>query len=110
MSPNVKVLLDECLDRRLAKRLVGHVVQTVRQAGWAAYTNGQLLARAASEFDVFITFDCNLPHQQNLMNYSLAVIILRARTNNIVDLAPLVPKLPATLPTAPKGEATVFGP
>ena len=108
MPPNVNVLLDECLDRRLAKRLVGHVVQTVRQAGWSAYTNGQLLARAASEFEVFITFDRNLPHQQNLKKYSLAVIVLQARTNNIVDLAPMVPKILAALLLAPKGEATVI--
>ena len=71
MLPSVNVLLDECLDRRLAKRLVGHVVQPVQQAGWSAYTNGQLLARAASEFEVFITFDRNLAHQQNLRNTPL---------------------------------------
>ncbi len=49
------MLLDECVDRRLAEHILGHDVKTVPEAGWAALKNGELLGRAEQEFDVFIT-------------------------------------------------------
>jgi uncharacterized protein DUF5615 len=51
----VKILLDECVDRRLAKDIAGHEVKTVPQMGWAAIKNGELLCRAEKDFDVFVT-------------------------------------------------------
>jgi hypothetical protein len=59
------VLLDECVDRRLAADIRGHDVKTVPDAGWASLTNGELLGRAQYEFDVIVTVDRNLPFQQN---------------------------------------------
>ena len=101
----MKILLDECLDRRLAKDIAEHEVKTVPQMGWAAIKNGELLARAEKEFDVFVTVDRNLSFQQHLPRYSIAVIVLRARSNRLQDLRPLVPKLLEVLPTAKRGEA-----
>ena len=49
----MRILLDECIDRRLAKDLVGHEVRTVPQMGWAGILDGDLLPLAAGEFDVF---------------------------------------------------------
>lgn len=40
----MRVLLDECLPRRLGLELSGHMVSTVPQAGWAGISNGKLLA------------------------------------------------------------------
>jgi len=51
--------MDECLDWRLARDIVGHEV-TARQMGWATTKNGELLALAAEHFDVFVTVDRNL--------------------------------------------------
>jgi hypothetical protein len=65
----VKLLLDECVDRRFAKELQGHFVKTVPQMGWATIKNGELLALAEKEFDVFITVDRNLSFQQNLSKF-----------------------------------------
>jgi uncharacterized protein DUF5615 len=62
----VKILLDECVDWRLARDLVGHDVKTARQMQWTAIKNGELLALAPAEFDVFVTVDRNLSFQQNL--------------------------------------------
>ncbi len=56
----MKVLLVECLDRRLAKDLIGFEVKTVPQMGWAGVKNGNLMSLAEEEFDVFITVDRNL--------------------------------------------------
>jgi Domain of unknown function (DUF5615) len=56
----VRVLLDECVDWRLAREIVGHDVRTARQMGWTAITNGELLTLASEHFDVFVTVDRNL--------------------------------------------------
>ena len=101
----MKILLDECLDRRLARDIAGHEVKTVPQMGWATIKNGELLTLAEKEFDVFVTVDRNLSFQQHLPRYNIAVVVLRARSNRLQDLRPLVSKLLAVLPMAKHGEA-----
>ena len=56
----MKVLLDECVDRRLARDIVGHDVRTARQMGWTMIKDRELLALATGRFDVFVTVDRNL--------------------------------------------------
>ncbi len=70
----MKLLLDECIDRKFAQEFVGYEIKTVPQMGWAGIKNGQLLAEG--EFDVFITVDRNLSFQQNLSQFNIAVIVL----------------------------------
>ena len=59
----------------------------------AALKNGELLALAATHFDVFITADRNLSFQQDIVSFPIAVVVLQARTNRLADLRPLVPRL-----------------
>jgi len=105
----VRVLLDECVDRRLVDDIEGHDVVTVPDAGWAALQNGELLARAQGEFDAFITVDRNLPFQQDLVRFSIAVIVLRAASIRVGDLRSLIPQLLTALPSARRGEVTWIG-
>jgi len=105
----MRVFLDENLPRKLARELAGHDVRTARQMYWNTIKNGKLLALVAPEFDAFVTMDRGLEHQQHLGRLDLAVIVLRASSNKLADLLPLVPELLATLPTAPKGTATSVG-
>jgi len=58
----MRVLLDECLPKRLKRELAGHEVQTVPEAGWAGRENGELLQLAAGKFDAFITIDRSLAY------------------------------------------------
>ena len=102
----MKLLLDECVDARLAREILGHDVTTVPKAGWAGATDQQVLERAERAFEVFVTTDRNLEFQQNLSSYDLVVIVLEAKTNRLVDLKPLVPSLLAVLPTARRRVAT----
>lgn len=67
----MKVLLDECVDRRLAREIVGHDVRTARQMGWTAIANGELLALASEQFEVFVTVDRNLSFQQIFLPFGL---------------------------------------
>lgn len=87
----MKVLLDECLPKKLKREVAAEVVRTVPEMGWASIINGALLRLAAREFDVFLTNDQNLEHQQNLKKLDLAIVVLVAGTNDIVDLQPLMP-------------------
>jgi hypothetical protein len=99
----VKVFLDECVDWRLARDIVGHDVKTARQMGWTTIKNGELLALAAGQFDVFVTVDRNLSFQQNLVAYSIAVVVLHAKTNRLGDLRPLAPRLLSVIQSASPG-------
>jgi hypothetical protein len=99
----VKVLLDECVDWRLGRDIVGHDVKTAGQMGWTAIKNGELLALAEEQFDVFVTVDRNLSFQQNLSALSIAVIVLYAKTNRLADLRPLVSKVLAAIESALPG-------
>jgi hypothetical protein len=102
----MRILLDECVDQRLAREIVGHFVSTVPQMGWANIKNGELLRRAEREFDVLITVDANLAFQQNVPKFDLAVIVLHAPTNRLADLRLVVPQLLRELPNAAHGRVT----
>lgn len=93
----MRVLLDECLPRKLKHDVRADFVRTVPEMEWASIENGALLRLAESEFDVFLTRDRNLEYQQNLKNFDLAVIVLLARSNNIDDLRPLMPAANAAI-------------
>ena len=88
----MRILLDECLPAELAEELVGHEARTVQQEGWSSLENGALLSRASGQFSVFITVDKHIERTQQL-SVDLAVVTLRARTNRIESLRPLVPEL-----------------
>jgi len=105
----VKVLLDECVDWRLARDIVGHDVKTAGQMGWTTIKNGELLALASEAFDVFVTVDRNLSFQQNLASFSIAVVVLHAKTNRLADLTPLAPSLLRGIESARRGAVTVVG-
>lgn len=101
----MRILPDECLDRRLAKDLIGLEVKTVPQMGWAGVKNGNLMKLAEAEFDVFITVDRNLSFQQNLPKFDIAVLVIRSKSNRLADLQPFAPKIIEILPGLKKGEA-----
>ncbi len=100
----MRLLVDECVDWRLVRDLREHETRTVKQAGWENLDDGELLKLAALEFDIFITVDKDLPNEQNLRKFEIAVIILRARTTRLADLRELLPLLLDALAKARKGE------
>lgn len=105
----MELLLDECVDRRLTGHLRGHSVETVPRMGWATIKNGRLLDLAEQRFDAFLTVDRNLSFQQNVNEYDIAVLVLHARTNRLVDLQPLVPEVLRVLPHVKSGQVVSVG-
>ncbi len=105
----MRVVLDECLPKRLTGELLGHEARTVQQMGWSGITNGELLALIGRRFDAFITVDSNLAYQQNLGALPVAVIVLHAPSNKIEDLRPLLPRLLLALTAINPGELISIG-
>jgi hypothetical protein len=83
----VHVLLDEHIPVGFASALEGHEVSTVRGEGWMGLRNGALLdAAATAGFDVFLTNDRSIEHQQNLAKLELGIVVLDAPSNKLSDL------------------------
>ena len=89
----MRILLDESLPKDLAPLIAGHEVTTVHAAGWSSVKNGKLLALAATKFDLFLTADLNLEHQQNLSTLPIAVVVLFVRRTRVQAIEPLIPEL-----------------
>jgi Domain of unknown function (DUF5615) len=89
----MRILLDEDLPWPVCSLLVGHLVVPVQKMGWSGTRNGKLLALAATHFDVLLTMDGNLEFQQNLATLPIAVLVVDAISNRMVDLAPLAPAI-----------------
>jgi predicted nuclease of predicted toxin-antitoxin system len=89
----MRVLVDECLPRRLKAALHDHECSTVPEAGFAGKKNGELLALAAGRYDVLITIDAGMPYQQNLAGHEISLVLLSAKSNRLADLEPLVPEI-----------------
>lgn len=88
----MRLLLDECTPRRLKREFTGYEITTVAEAGFKGLKNGSLLRAAEGKFDVLITVDKNILHQQNLAKLPLAIIILSSYSNRFESLLPLIPK------------------
>jgi hypothetical protein len=56
----LKILLDESAPRLIKTSLPEFSISTVQEMGWAGLKNGELLALAEKQFDVFITADRQL--------------------------------------------------
>jgi len=105
----VRVLLDACVPRRLSRELPEHEVRTAPQMGWGDLGDGPLLDAIVGRFDVLITVDKSLPKQQRISTRPFAVVVLRAKTNRLIDLLPLVSALHMTLDKLRPGEVYELG-
>ena len=89
----MRLLLDECVPRKIKFLFAaaGMLCETVRDAGWSGKENGELLSLAEQHYDVLVTIDRNIRHQQNLLGRSLSILIICAISNDYEDIRPQVP-------------------
>jgi len=104
----MKILIDECLPRKLKNALPEHEVKTVPEAGWAGKKNGELLLLMVGTFDVFITIDSNLEYQQQLQSLSVSFVVLSAKNNKLDTLMPLMPAVRKALQTLQPGQVVII--
>ena len=102
----MKVLLDECVDRRLKRLLPEHEVYTVTNMRWNGLKNGALMGVAIDGgFDMLLTIDKNLEFQQNLKKYDIILAVFDVKQNSVKLFEPLMPVFEQQLPTFVKGNA-----
>ena len=105
----MRLLIDECLPRALKQLLAEHECRTVQEMGWSAKRNGELLLLAEKGFDVFVTVDQGIEYEQNLANRKITLLVLGARSNQIEDLAPIIPAALAALRGVQPGQIVSVG-
>ena len=91
----MRILLDECLPKDLARELPGHQVKTVPQAGWASISNGKPLRLIAEsgQFELFVTVDKRLPQQNQTSSLPFAIVLLRVKSNRMIHVLPFAPEI-----------------
>jgi predicted nuclease of predicted toxin-antitoxin system len=95
----MRLLLDECMSRRLKRYFIGHETLTINEAGFKGLKNGKLLRNAGKDLDAIITVDKNIEYQHNKSKLPIAILILLARSNRYESLLPLMPKVLEILET-----------
>lgn len=100
----MRILIDECLPRKLKHEFAGHEIYTVPEMGWAGLKNGALLREMRGKFDAFVTVDGNLTYQQNISSSQIAVIVLKSINNKFAALLPLMVEVRERLSTISPGE------
>ena len=99
----MKVIFDHGTPRPLRNHLTGHAVDTAAEKGWSELSNGDLLEHAEKEgYEVLVTPDQNIRHQQNLIRRRIAVLVLRS--NRWPRIRPKVEEVAAALACIQAGE------
>ena len=88
----------------------GHDVRAAPEMGWGDLDNGDLLDAMEGLFEALVTVDRRLPQEQHIKDRTFGVVVLRARSNRLADLLPLVPDLLASLETLVAGAVKELGP
>jgi len=108
----MRILIDECLPARLKNSFSrhGHECKTVQDVGIANKKNGELLSLADGMWDVLLTIDRNIKFQQNMTGRKISVLVLRANSNRLTDLLPLIPACLSALASIQGGQVIEVGP
>lgn len=104
----MKILIDECLPRKLKHELPDHEVNSVPEAGWAGTKNGELLKLMSGVYDVFVTVDSNMQHQHVLEDLQVGFIVLSAHNNKLETLLPLMDDVRAALEWIQPGQVVTI--
>ena len=105
----MKILLDECVTKRLKKYLEEFVVFTIRELELSGIKNGKLMAYCVeNKFDILLTIDKNLMHQQNLDKYPVTIVVLNCFTSKIEELITFLPSFKSQVETLQKQKAYII--
>ncbi|MBP6431338.1 MAG: DUF5615 family PIN-like protein [Ferruginibacter sp.] len=105
----MKILLDECVTKRLKKYLNEFNVFTVNELGWSGIKNGKLMTLCIEHnFDILLTIDKNLMHQQNLENYPVSIVVINCFTSKIEDIITYIPSFVNQIPLLEKSKAYII--
>ncbi len=102
----MKILLDECVTKRLKPFLSDYEIFTVSDMSWNGIKNGRLIALCVdNDFDILLTIDKSLMFQQNTYKFNLAIVVLNCFTSKIEELILFMPSFKTQLNTFQKFQA-----
>ena len=105
----MKILLDECVTKRLKNHLLEFEVFTVRELELSGINNGELMTYCAeNNFDILLTIDKNLMHQQNLDKYPVTITVLNCLTSKIEELVTFLPSFKLQVNNLQKHQAYII--
>ena len=105
----MKILLDECVTKRLKRHLEEFEVYTVREMGWGGIKNGKLMGLCVeNNFDLLLTIDKNLMFQQNLSKFSLTIVVINSLTSKLEELIEFLPSFKSTIGSLQKSQAYII--
>ena len=105
----MKILLDECVTKKLKRHLESFEVRSVVEMGWSGYRNGRLLSAAVeAQFEILLSIDKNIVYQQNMTRYDIALVVFDTRRSKVDILAKFVPEFKSRILEFSKGTVTLL--
>lgn len=105
----MKILLDECLTKRLKPHLREFEVFTVSEMKWNGIKNGKLMSLCIENgFDLILTIDKNLMFQQDVGKHNLTIAVLNSLTSKIEELVLFIPSLKLKIKDLEKHKAYII--
>ena len=106
----MRLLLDECVPRKLRNHLPGIDCQTVPEVGLAGKKNGELLSLAGQAgFQVLLTVDQGIEYEQNLRDRTISVVVIRVKSSRLHDLLPHTPAILKIVNSIQPGQLVKIG-
>ncbi len=105
----MKILLDECVTKRLKKHLDTFEVFTVRELNLGGTQNGKLMKFCVeNNFDILLTIDKNLMYQQNLEKYPVTIVVINSLTSKMEELVTFLPSFKTQVDMFQKHKAYII--
>ena len=105
----MKILLDECVTKRLKNHLTEFNIFTIRELNLSGIKNGKLMTYCVkNNFDLLLTIDKNLMYQQNLDKYPVTIAVLNCFTSKIEELITFLPSFKLQVDKLQKHQAYII--
>ena len=105
----MKVLLDECVTKRLKSHLEDLEVYSVVEMGWSGVKNGKLMSLCVDHhFDIILTIDKNMMFQQNIKKYPITIVVINSLTSKLEELILFIPSFLKQIQEFEKNKAYII--
>ena len=105
----MKILLDECVTKRLKNHLTEFNIFTIRELNLSGIKNGKLMTYCVeNNFDLLLTIDKNLMYQQNLDKYPVTIAVLNCFTSKNEELITFLPSFKLQVDKLQKHQAYII--
>ena len=105
----MKILLDECVTKKVKELLTHHTIFTIGQMDWQGLKNSMLIKQAEQQgFDILLTVDKNICYQQNTSKYNISIVVLNSNNSTIETLKEYIPNFLEQINSFEKGQLYII--